>query len=75
MCEQKQHLLRLEVPAKFMLLALEEGPGPPIKYQYAELSKLYAVVALLVRCCDVSFLCSSSQQVHILSLFDSSLPT
>lgn len=37
-----------------MLVALDEGPGPPIKYQYAELGKLYAVVSQLVRCCDVT---------------------
>lgn len=37
-----------------MLVALDEGPGPPIKYQYAELGKLYTVVSQLVRCCDVS---------------------
>ncbi len=32
----------------------DEGPGPPIKYQYADLGKLYHVVSVLVRCCDVS---------------------
>ena len=57
---QKQQLLKLDVPAKFMLVALDEGPGPPIKYQYAELSKLYAVVSQLIRCCDVSMRCQSS---------------
>lgn len=43
-----------------MLVALDEGPGPPIKYQYAELGKLYAVVSQLVRCCDVSARMQSS---------------
>uniref|UniRef100_A0A4W3I560 ubiquitinyl hydrolase 1 n=1 Tax=Callorhinchus milii TaxID=7868 RepID=A0A4W3I560_CALMI len=51
---EKTQLLKLNVPATFMLVALDEGPGPPIKYQYAELGKLYAVVSQLVRCCDVS---------------------
>ncbi|XP_041351568.1 probable ubiquitin carboxyl-terminal hydrolase FAF-X isoform X2 [Gigantopelta aegis] len=51
---EKQQLLRLNVPAQFISVALDEGPGPPIKYQYAELSKLYSVVSHLVRCCDVS---------------------
>uniref|UniRef100_A0A673JQ69 ubiquitinyl hydrolase 1 n=1 Tax=Sinocyclocheilus rhinocerous TaxID=307959 RepID=A0A673JQ69_9TELE len=51
---EKTQLLKLSVPATFMLVALDEGPGPPIKYQYAELGKLYAVVSQLVRCCDVS---------------------
>lgn len=57
---QKMHLLKLNVPALFMMVALDEGPGPPIKYQYAELSKLYSVVSQLVRCCDVSSKCTSS---------------
>lgn len=43
-----------------MLVALDEGPGPPIKYQYAELGKLYTVVSQLVRCCDVSLRMQSS---------------
>ncbi|KAK3714003.1 hypothetical protein RRG08_009701 [Elysia crispata] len=56
----KLQLLKLRVPAQFMLVALDEGPGPPIKYQYAELSKLYSVVSQMVRCCDVSQRCQSS---------------
>ena len=57
---QKMHLLKLNVPAQFMMVALDEGPGPPIKYQYADLAKLYSVVSQLVRCCDVSSKCASS---------------
>jgi ubiquitin carboxyl-terminal hydrolase 9/24 len=57
---QKLQLLKLNVPALFMLVALDEGPGPPIKYQYAELNRLYSVVSILVRCCDVSTRCLSS---------------
>lgn len=57
---QKRHLLKLNVPQLFMMVALDDGPGPPIKYQYAELSKLYSVVSQLVRCCDVSSKCTSS---------------
>ncbi|XP_074657837.1 ubiquitin carboxyl-terminal hydrolase 9X-like [Tubulanus polymorphus] len=57
---EKQQLLKLEVPATFMLVALDEGPGPPIKYQYPEFGKLFAVVSQLVRCCDVSIRCQSS---------------
>ena len=41
-------------------VALDDGPGPPIKYQYAELGKLYQVVASLIRCCDVSGLAQSA---------------
>lgn len=45
----------------FMLVALDEGPGPAIKYQYAELTKLHQVVSQLIRCCDVSQKTQSSQ--------------
>ncbi|KAG8511338.1 putative ubiquitin carboxyl-terminal hydrolase FAF-Y [Galemys pyrenaicus] len=51
---EKTQLLKLNVPATFMLVSLDEGPGPPIKYQYAELGKLYSVVSQLIRCCNVS---------------------
>lgn len=57
---EKTQLLKLNVPATFMLVALDEGPGPAIKYQYAELGKLYTVVSQLVRCCDVSSRMQSS---------------
>ncbi|XP_075395925.1 ubiquitin carboxyl-terminal hydrolase 9X-like isoform X2 [Tenrec ecaudatus] len=57
---EKTQLLKLNVPATFMLVSLDEGPGPPIKYQYAELSKLYSVVSLLVRCCSISSRMQSS---------------
>ncbi|XP_030636958.1 probable ubiquitin carboxyl-terminal hydrolase FAF-X [Chanos chanos] len=57
---EKTQLLKLSVPATFMLVALDEGPGPPIKYQYAELGKLYTVVSQLLRCCDVSSRMQSS---------------
>lgn len=43
-----------------MLVSLDEGPGPPIKYQYAELGKLYLVVSQLIRCCSVSSRMQSS---------------
>lgn len=58
---EKAQLLKLHVPATFILVALDEGPGPPIKYQYADLGKLYQVVSLLVRFCDVSSKTTSSQ--------------
>lgn len=57
---QRTMLLQLNVPATFMKVALDEGPGPPIKYQYAELGKLYQVVSLLIRSCDVSCKTQSS---------------
>ncbi|KAK6195512.1 hypothetical protein SNE40_000926 [Patella caerulea] len=57
---EKQQLIKLTVPTLFMAVALDDGPGPPIKYQYAELGKLFSVVSLLVRCCDISNRCQSS---------------
>ena len=44
-----------------MLVAIDEGPGPTIKYQYPELTKLHQVVSMLIRCCDVSAKTQSSQ--------------
>lgn len=43
-----------------MQVAIDEGPGPQIKYQYPELSKLHVVVSHLVRCSDISSKCQSS---------------
>ena len=51
-----------------MMVALDEGPGPPIRYQYAELGKLFSVVSLLVRCCDVSVRMRSSAAVSAVDL-------
>lgn len=58
-------LFQLDVPVKFMRVALDEGPGPNIKYQCPELTKLHQVVSQLIRCCDVSSKCHSSQAVCI----------
>ncbi|KAL1497662.1 hypothetical protein ABEB36_008585 [Hypothenemus hampei] len=63
--QEKAQLLRLSVPATFMLVALDEGPGPAIKYQYTELGKLNQLVSCLVRCCDVSSKCQSSTGIQI----------
>ena len=40
---EKTQLLKLNVASLLMSVALDDGPGPPIKYQYAELGKLYQV--------------------------------
>ncbi|XP_037946182.1 probable ubiquitin carboxyl-terminal hydrolase FAF isoform X2 [Teleopsis dalmanni] len=60
--QEKQQLLKLNVPVIFMQVALDEGPGPSIKYQYPELSKLHQVVSQLIRCSDISDKCQSSNQ-------------
>jgi ubiquitin carboxyl-terminal hydrolase 9/24 len=60
---EKTQLLKLNVPATFVQVALDEGPGPPIKYQYSsELGKLYQVVSQLIRCCDISARCQSATE-------------
>lgn len=64
--QEKAQLLKLNVPATFMLVALDEGPGPAIKYQYTELGKLNQLVSCLIRCCDVSSKCQSSTGAPIL---------
>lgn len=48
-----------------MQVALEEGPGPSIKYQYPDISKLHQVVSNLVRSSDISARCVSSNQSPI----------
>uniref|UniRef100_A0A146LHV0 ubiquitinyl hydrolase 1 n=3 Tax=Lygus hesperus TaxID=30085 RepID=A0A146LHV0_LYGHE len=57
---EKTQLLKLNVPATFMLVAMDEGPGPAIKYQYPEFTKLHCVVSQLIRCCDLSTRTQSS---------------
>lgn len=44
-----------------MQVALDEGPGPPIKHQYPELCKLHQVVSQLIRCSNISMKCQSSE--------------
>ncbi|CAH0386901.1 unnamed protein product [Bemisia tabaci] len=56
---ERTQLLKLNVPAMFMLVALDEGPNPAVKYNNTELTKLHMVVSQLIRCCDVSSKCSS----------------
>lgn len=48
-----------------MQVLLDESPGPSIKYQYPDVSKLHQVVATLVRSSDISARCQSSSQVQI----------
>ncbi|XP_017847600.1 probable ubiquitin carboxyl-terminal hydrolase FAF isoform X2 [Drosophila busckii] len=59
---EKQQLLKLNVPLQFMQVAMDDGPGPSIKYQYPEFSKLHQVVSHLVRCSDISDKSQSSAQ-------------
>lgn len=51
---ERAHLLHFNVPLQFMLFATDELPGYPLKQQYVEYGKLYQVVSLLIRCCDIS---------------------
>ena len=63
---QRKQLLHLSVPSLFIAVALDEGPGPPLRSPYADLSKLYAVVGILVRSCDVSVMQKSLYEVRFL---------
>lgn len=60
---QRKQLLHLSVPSLFIAVALDEGPGPPLRSPYADLSKLFAVVGILVRSCDVSVMQKSLYEV------------
>lgn len=59
--EERAQLIRLNVPSIFILIAIDEGSGMPSKFQCADFSELYQVVSLLIRCCDVTSKCASSQ--------------
>ncbi|OQR72358.1 putative ubiquitin carboxyl-terminal hydrolase FAF-X-like [Tropilaelaps mercedesae] len=48
---EKMHLIKSDVPLAFIRLALDDGA---IKYQYAELGKLYQTIATLLHCLDVT---------------------
>ncbi|VVC40180.1 Hypothetical protein CINCED_3A020619 [Cinara cedri] len=57
---EKQQLIRLNVAAIFILVAIDEGPGGSnIKYQFNEINKLHSVISILVRCCDCTEKCVS----------------
>lgn len=58
---------QLKVPELFMQVALDEGPGPPIKYEYPDFSKLHQVVSNLIRCTDLSARCESSTGQPVLA--------
>lgn len=50
-----------------MQVALDEGPGPAIKYEYTDFSKLHQVVSNLIRCTDLSGRCESSTGQPVLA--------
>lgn len=60
--KERYHLLKLNVPSMFIAVAVDDGPGPPIKYQYADFSKLFQVVSILIRNCDMKSVCQSSNE-------------
>ena len=64
---QRQQLIRLGVPSLFIAVSLDEGPGPPMRSPYTDLTKLYATVGILVRCCNVTPLQKSLHQVMIIT--------
>lgn len=50
--DERHHLLQFDLPYYFILIATDEGPGFPIKYQYVDLNRLFQVVSFLVRSCS-----------------------
>ena len=57
----------LGVLTTFIRLAIEEERTTTSKYQFQELSKLYSLVAMLIRSCDVSkYMKSSDEDVNTL---------
>lgn len=62
--KERNLLLSCDIPYYFILIATEEGPGYPIKYQYVDFNKLYQVVSCLVRCCNLSSKSVSSNSNH-----------
>lgn len=59
---QKLQLLKLNVPITFMMAATDEMPGLSMKNQLSEMTKLYQVVSILIRCCDISSRAQSSNE-------------
>lgn len=51
--EERQLLLLFDVPAIFMQVSSDEGHNQ-FRHHYSEFPKLYQVVSLLIRCCDIS---------------------
>lgn len=51
---ERKQLLDLGVLLTFIRLAIEEDHASNHKYQFQELSKLYSLVSVLIRSCDVS---------------------
>ena len=70
------HLIKLDIPLQLIQYSLDEttittttsnattNSITPSRHQYVDFTKLYCVVSTLLRCFDVSSLCSSSTQVR-----------
>ena len=66
---QRKQLLDLGVLQIFIRLAFEDERSTTIKYPYSELTKLYSLVSILIRSCDVSKSMKSSIDVSVKFLF------
>ena len=51
---QRIQLLHLGVAEVFMRVCSDEGSGSILRYQSQDLSKLHAVISILIRTCDIS---------------------
>ena len=50
--KERTLLLNYDIAYFFIMIATDEGPGYPIKYQYVDFNKLFQVVSVLVRSCN-----------------------
>ncbi|XP_077293704.1 ubiquitin carboxyl-terminal hydrolase-like faf isoform X2 [Arctopsyche grandis] len=57
---EKFQLIKLNVVYLMVSISIDESIQIANKFQYSDLIKLHQVVSLLVRCCDVSSRCQSS---------------
>ncbi|XP_066928951.1 ubiquitin carboxyl-terminal hydrolase 9X-like [Clytia hemisphaerica] len=63
---ERKQLLDLGVLSTFIRLAIDEERTTTSKYQYQELSKLYSLVSVLIRSCDVSkYMKPSNDQIQM----------
>lgn len=60
---QRKQLLDLGVLQTFIRLAFEDDRSTSSRYPYSELTKLYSLVSILIRSCDVSKSMKSSLDV------------
>ena len=59
--DARAQLVKLSLPTKFMIIALDENIIPSLKSQYSEFGRLHQVVSILIRSCDISSKCTPNK--------------